>query len=105
MELDWSSELVVPITFPLILLVAQYVMDRNLPTPRSFKYYAWAGVIGGATWAVMQTFWHYRQTQTLTWVFVIGGLVWLATSLVAGWVMVKAGERRSRRRKGRRDVR
>ena len=49
MELNWSSELVVPITFPLMLLIVQYVMDRNQPRPRSFEFYAWAGVIGGVT--------------------------------------------------------
>ena len=105
MELDWSSELVVPITFPLILLVVQYVMDRNQPRPRSFQYYVWAGLIGGGTWVVMQTFWYYRRTQSLTLGFLVGGLVWFATSVVVGWVVLKAGERRSRRRRDRRNVR
>ena len=105
MDLDWSTELVTPITFPLILVAVQYLMYRGKPSLRLqfLKQYVWAGVIGGGAWAIFQSFWYYRRTQSFTWVFIVGGLVWFAVTVVVGWLLLKSAGPRSNRRAQRRN--
>ena len=91
------------VLFALFFTVAAYRQRRHEPG-FSLKFrtqIAWQAVFGGLLWAFLQATAQYYWYRTLTWTPVLGGIVWLATTVVAGSLLLIATRRQTDHRRER----